>query len=548
MSMYCPNCGQPTTDEVTFCGNCGQPLKARTQPESPPARRRGLWVGAIIFLLVILAAAAIVLYSARAPFGVPFMAATSITQVLPERQLATAVPDTPVQNVAVTSQTPVPATAAALPTKTPAPTKTSLPEATTTPTPQIIQAVAIDDDKVYLGDTVILDTAVEELGCFGIGEISYSPTGEYFVVVLSCFEGDNEAFAFRADGSDKRRITDQWDYINYNQYEWSAAGQYFVYQRINSCCADPPPDAPPPGTVWYDVVTGEKLEPEAESEPPTPQPDEADLLPLTGNGVVRLTFDSASHYTPAFSPDQQQLILSAKIGNRWQVVEADANGGGMGRQITRAAANFYQPQYAADAQTFLAASDMDGDLDIYLLNTATGEVVQQLTNNPGDDYHPRWLPDESGFVFSSGQDGNDEIYLGRLDGTQTRLTNNTAYDGFATVSPDGQQVTFYSSRDGDYEIYVLDIDSSNPTRLTFSPGRDADPVFSPDGEWIAFESERNGNYDIFAMRQDGTDLRQLTSNSNGDWFPVFSPDGLWLLFQSNRTGNMDIFRLPFLAP
>ena len=280
---------------------------------------------------------------------------------------------------------------------------------------------------------------------------------------------------------------------------------------------------------------------------PSPTPPSELLKPLTGVSLVQLTFDKASHYTPAFSPDQQHLILSAKIDDYWQLVEVDANGGGVGRQITRFSANFYQPQYSADAQSILVASDMDGDQDIYLLDAATGDVLQQLTNNPGNDYHPRWLSDQSAYVFSSNQDGNDEIYLGYLNGQQTRLTNNSAYDGFATVSADGRYITFYSSRDGDYEIYVMDINGRNPQRLTTSSGRDADPVFSPDGAWIAFESERSGNYDIYAMRLDGTDVRQLTDHASGDWFPVFSPDGLWLMFQSDRSGNMDIFRIPFLS-
>jgi hypothetical protein len=129
-----------------------------------------------------------------------------------------------------------------------------------TPSNSIATAIAIDG-KVYLGNTVIFDMAQENLGCFDVGGIDYSPTGEYFLVVLACLEGDNDAFLFRADGSDKRRITSKWDYINYYNYEWSSDGLSFVYQRINSCCVSPwdiPTDAPPEGLVRYDVQTGQK--------------------------------------------------------------------------------------------------------------------------------------------------------------------------------------------------------------------------------------------------------------------------------------------------
>jgi hypothetical protein len=124
--------------------------------------------------------------------------------------------------------------------------------------PSVATAMARDDGKVYLGNTVILDVAQENLGCFGVGEIAYSPTGEYFLVVLQCFEGDNDAFLFRADGSDKRRVTGEWDYINYYNYKWSSDGQSFTYERINSCCKEPPSNAPPVGLVRYDIRTGKK--------------------------------------------------------------------------------------------------------------------------------------------------------------------------------------------------------------------------------------------------------------------------------------------------
>lgn len=154
-------------------------------------------------------------------------------------------------------------------TSTLRPSQTPLPEATQTaeakpihreeaPTPIATQHLeaAVSDGQVYLGDLLLLDTATDTPGCFGVGEISYSPTREYFLVVIACFEGDNEAFLFNADGSNRRRITGKWNYINYFDYEWASDGQSFTYERINSCCADPPPDAPPPGPVRYDIQTG----------------------------------------------------------------------------------------------------------------------------------------------------------------------------------------------------------------------------------------------------------------------------------------------------
>lgn len=167
--------------------------------------------------------------------------------------------------------------ASSMPTTFPAPTNsasarstpvsasTSLPQAMPTSQSPAISAIG-RDGQVYLGDALILDTSEEAPGCSGVGEIGYSPTRAHFLVILTCFEGDNEAFLFRADGSDKRRLTGNWDYLNYFDYSWLPDGQAFDYRRINSCCATPPSDAPPAGLVRYDVASHEKtlITPEAQ--------------------------------------------------------------------------------------------------------------------------------------------------------------------------------------------------------------------------------------------------------------------------------------------
>jgi Tol biopolymer transport system component len=321
-----------------------------------------------------------------------------------------------------------------------------------------------------------------------------------------------------------------------------------VRLRNTNTPTPPPTDTPIPSPTSTPEPTA-TLEPTTTPDPnpsPTPIVDHSPA-PLSGSGVVQLTFGDDLHYTPALSPDQQRMVISVRIDQYWQLVEADPNGQGVIRQITNAPADFYHPQFTADGQQILAASNMDGgNLDIYLFDFATGEVVQQLTDTPGDNYAPWWLPDYSGFIFTSTRDGNDELYRFDLETmTATRLTHNNAFDGFASVSPDGRQIAFYSNRDGAYEIYRMGLDGQNPQRLTAGRGRDAMPVFSPDGQWLVFESERSGRYEIYRMRLDGSDVQNVTNHPSDSWIPTFSPDGLWLFFQSNREGDMNIFRQPW---
>lgn len=120
-------------------------------------------------------------------------------------------------------------------------------------------AVSADGNQVSLGDQVLLDVAQESPGCFGVDDIRYAPTQDRFLVLLRCFEGDNEAYLFNADGSGKLRLTDTWDFINYSNAAWSRDGKFIAYERINSCCAEAPADAPPRGLVRYEIATGSKV-------------------------------------------------------------------------------------------------------------------------------------------------------------------------------------------------------------------------------------------------------------------------------------------------
>lgn len=154
------------------------------------------------------------------------------------------------------------------PTQAPTLTATLVPTATI---PEQTTLQIMQKEKIYLGDRLIFDLVAEDLGCFGIGPISYSPTEQHFLVIVECFEADNEAYLFNADGTGKTRITGPYDYLNYLNYEWADDGLSFTYLRINSCCLSAsqiPADAPPPGWVRYDLASGTK---ELVNTPLTPE-------------------------------------------------------------------------------------------------------------------------------------------------------------------------------------------------------------------------------------------------------------------------------------
>ncbi len=279
------------------------------------------------------------------------------------------------------------------------------------------------------------------------------------------------------------------------------------------------------------------------SLPPTIIPG---IYPLTGNGLVRLTFGDGNFYRAVLSPNQRRLISFADQNKGFQIVEVDPNGGGFLEQISASGSIYHHPTFSADGQTLLVANNQTGPFKIYLMNAATGELLQQLTDGPGNDMTPFWFPDGQRFAYQSDRDGDTEIYIGYLDGRQPdKLTDNDDFDGTSVVSPDGERIAFYSTRNGNPDIFVMIVDSLQTWQLTNTSSREAEPWFTPDGQWIVFESNNSGNYDIWAIRTDGSELHQVTDSSDREQMPTVSPDGLWIIYSSKEGEGYDLFRTPW---
>jgi hypothetical protein len=127
--------------------------------------------------------------------------------------------------------------------------------------PVTMPQISPDRNQAYLGDQLLLDVIKDAPGCFGVDKIVSPPLLNYFLVLLDCFEGDNDGFLFSVDGKEKHKITGQFDYINYSNVALSPDGNAFVYERINSCChskSELPSNVPKAGIIFYDINTHRK--------------------------------------------------------------------------------------------------------------------------------------------------------------------------------------------------------------------------------------------------------------------------------------------------
>jgi dipeptidyl aminopeptidase/acylaminoacyl peptidase len=135
------------------------------------------------------------------------------------------------------------------------------------PTPKIVTTLLpdasvstpwADHGQLYFEGQRILDLTEDKYFCSGSTEVSYSPTGEYFLVILYCHEGLNKAFLFRIENGRGREITGSWETVLGSSYSWSPNGQSLVYYRVTNCCTDAIPELPS-GLVLYNIPTGSRL-------------------------------------------------------------------------------------------------------------------------------------------------------------------------------------------------------------------------------------------------------------------------------------------------
>jgi Tol biopolymer transport system component/subtilase family serine protease len=262
-----------------------------------------------------------------------------------------------------------------------------------------------------------------------------------------------------------------------------------------------------------------------------------------GTGQTQLTFNTATDWHPAWSPDGSKIAFHSNGDGDDEIYVMNADGTGQ-TQLTFNTATDWFPAWSPDGSKIAFHSNGDGDDEIYVMN-ADGTGQTQLTFNSTLDRHPAWSPDGLQIAFRSNRDGDDEIYVMNADGTgQTNLTNNPAVDWLASWRPvyvEAEKIAFTSDRDGDNEIYVMNADGTDQIQLTFNTSLDRHPNWSPHRSLFVFSSDRDGDEEIYVMNADGSGQTQLTFNNSMDAIPDWSPDGLQIAFRSNRDGDDEIY-------
>ena len=214
-------------------------------------------------------------------------------------------------------------------------------------------------------------------------------------------------------------------------------------------------------------------------------------------------------------------FTSTRAGNS-EIYVMDSDGGNQVR-LTYDPARDYHPAWSPDGKRIAFVSDRDDGHNCIFVMDSRGRNLVQITRE-SNDLEPAWSPDGAKIAFTRNKGGRQIWVMDADGGNQTRLT--TVGMNYQPVwSRDGERITF-TSHVGGSGIYAMDERGNNREKLV----RDwaaSHPSWSPDGQWLTYESWQKGQFlQIYAARIDGSGFtKRLTRDGPHKRYPAWSPDG-----------------------
>ncbi|MBI4364875.1 MAG: PD40 domain-containing protein [Candidatus Latescibacteria bacterium] len=215
--------------------------------------------------------------------------------------------------------------------------------------------------------------------------------------------------------------------------------------------------------------------------------------------------------------------------------------------------------WSPDEKQIALPAKIGGQDAIYLIEIPSGKVVRKLKFGLDAIYSPAWSPDGSKLAFVGIKAGHSQLYLADADGTNLE----EIFGGMFAVrdpawSPDGTRIAFATDQGpdtnldqlifGKLRIAVLDVASRKVTVLPNQRGMNISPHWGPQGESIVFVSDRSGIPNIYRMDLAGAGVSRLTDLLTGVSGIVpespcisLSRDGKRLLVSAFTRGGWDIY-------
>jgi TolB protein len=178
---------------------------------------------------------------------------------------------------------------------------------------------------------------------------------------------------------------------------------------------------------------------------------------------------SGSNYSPAFTPDGRQLVVTLTKDEGSQLYLID--------NAKYSNQSYAKPIFKNDFSTINTEPDVSND---------------------------------EALIFTSDHDGGPQIFSTNLNGgNPKRLTFNLGnYNTTARFSHDGKKITFVRRDSGSLRTYLLDTVSKTSYPISLGTTLDISPSFAPNDKLVLFSSNNNIMYIVNAT---GTTQTQLNA-------------------------------------
>jgi TolB protein len=296
------------------------------------------------------------------------------------------------------------------------------------------------------------------------------------------------------------------------------------------------PDAPVLRVSLHDVVFGELKE------------VQAFFLPALGDGDFRMAVHRVSDQVVQWATGDPgiaatRIVFRRKTGDGSSDIYAIDYDGENLRRLTSDNTIVYSPALSPNGEDLLYVSYREGTPKVYERNLSSGRT-SLISGIEGLNVTPIYSPDGRKIVLARTAGDHTELYefgrsplccMKRLTHTNAGETLNAAY------SPSGDQLAITSSPLGNPQIYVMSAAGGAPqliSRYVFGErGYATSPDWSPRGNRITYQAWIENTFQVVTVNPNGGDRRVMTSaGSNED--PSWAPDGRHLVFASaGRRGN-----------
>ena len=239
---------------------------------------------------------------------------------------------------------------------------------------------------------------------------------------------------------------------------------------------------------------------------------------------VQVNTGGWAHYTVA--DDGTLVYLPGRFGGGIELAWVDLST----REETLLAApagSYAYPRVSPDG-TRVSVDSLDQQVDIWIWNLPDGPLSRLTFDAAGESYG-EWTPDGERVIFSSNRAGGiPGLFWRAADGTgEAQPLGESQYPRYPqAVAPDGSVLEVRETVDGNHNLVTVSL-SGDPVSqdLLVTEFNELNVTFSPDGRWFAYQSAASGYPEVYVRPFPDADAALHQISTDGGFGPRWSPDG-----------------------